>query len=54
MSKHDIALLEKVKVLEKDWNENPRWKDIKRGYAATDVVRLRGTVEIEHMAIDQY
>src|SRR4030095_16959664 len=34
--------------LKKDWAENPRWKGIQRGYTAEDVVRLRGTVHIEH------
>ncbi|GIL04653.1 MAG: isocitrate lyase [Betaproteobacteria bacterium] len=34
--------------LQKDWNENPRWKGIKRGYTADDVVRLRGSLQIEH------
>ncbi|CAG1006025.1 isocitrate lyase [Burkholderiales bacterium] len=34
--------------LKKDWAENPRWRGIKRGYGAEDVVRLRGTVHIEH------
>ena len=34
--------------LQKDWNENPRWKGIKRGYSAEDVVRLRGSVHVEH------
>jgi len=34
--------------LKKDWAENPRWKGIKRGYNAEDVVRLRGSVHIEH------
>ena len=34
--------------LQKDWNENPRWKGIKRGYTADDVVRLRGSIQIEH------
>ncbi len=34
--------------LEKNWNENPRWQGITRGYSAKDVVRLRGTVKIEH------
>ncbi|OQW95492.1 MAG: isocitrate lyase [Beggiatoa sp. IS2] len=48
MSKKDLQLLEKVKILEKDWTESPRWKDVKRGYTATDVVRLRGTLPIEH------
>jgi isocitrate lyase len=35
-------------ALEKDWAENPRWKGIQRGYTAADVVRLRGSVPIEH------
>lgn len=35
-------------ALEKDWAENPRWKGIKRGYTAADVVRLRGSLQIEH------
>ncbi len=34
--------------LQKDWNENPRWKGIKRGYGAEEVVRLRGSVQPEH------
>jgi isocitrate lyase len=39
---------QQIAALEKDWNENPRWKGIKRGYSAADVVRLRGSVKIEH------
>ena len=34
--------------LKKDWAENPRWKGIERGYSAEDVVRLRGSLHIEH------
>src|SRR5436309_3974612 len=34
--------------LKKDWAENPRWKGIRRAYTAEDVVRLRGSVHIEH------
>ena len=37
-----------VEILEQDWASNPRWKDVKRGYAAEDVVRLRGSLAIEH------
>ena len=37
-----------VAKLKKDWAENPRWKSIKRGYSAEDVVRLRGSLQIEH------
>ena len=35
-------------ALEKDWATNPRWKGIKRSYSAADVVRLRGSIPIEH------
>ncbi|MBA2079764.1 isocitrate lyase [Rhodanobacter sp. PCA2] len=31
-----------------DWNNNPRWTGIRRNYTAEDVVRLRGTVPVEH------
>jgi isocitrate lyase len=34
--------------LQKEWAESPRWKGIKRGYTADDVVRLRGSVVVEH------
>jgi isocitrate lyase len=34
--------------LQKEWAENPRWRGIKRGYSAEDVVRLRGSVQEEH------
>src|SRR5688572_25762496 len=39
---------QQIAQLEKDWAENPRWKGIKRGYTAADVVRLRGSLQIEH------
>ena len=34
--------------LTRDWQDNPRWKGVRRAYTAADVVRLRGTVHIEH------
>src|SRR4051812_7845969 len=37
-----------IQKIKKDWAENPRWKGIKRGYAAEDVHRLRGSIAIEH------
>ncbi|WPE16220.1 isocitrate lyase [Candidatus Thioglobus autotrophicus] len=39
---------EQIQALEKDWAENSRWKDVKRDYSAEDVVRLRGSKQIEH------
>jgi len=37
-----------IKKLEQDWAENPRWKSVRRDYTAADVIRLRGSVQIEH------
>ena len=34
--------------IQKDWDTNPRWKGIQRNYTADDVVRLRGSLQIEH------
>jgi isocitrate lyase len=39
---------DQIKQLEKEWAESPRWKGVERGYTAEDVVKLRGTVQIEH------
>ncbi len=42
-----IRELETARI-RKDWNENPRWKGVKRGYTAEDVYRLRGSLLVEH------
>ena len=34
--------------LSMDWNNSARWSGITRGYGAEEVVRLRGTVHVEH------
>jgi len=34
--------------LKLEWSNNSRWAGIKRPYTAEEVVRLRGTVQIEH------
>jgi isocitrate lyase len=39
---------QQIQALAKDWAENPRWKNVKRTYSAEDVVRLRGSLQIEH------
>ena len=41
-TQHEIA------ALEREWSTNDRWKGITRPYSATDVVRLRGTVQIDY------
>ncbi len=39
---------QQISELEKDWTGNPRWQDVTRDYSAADVVRLRGSVVVEH------
>jgi isocitrate lyase len=34
--------------LKLDWTNNPRWAGIERTYSAEDVVRLRGTIPVDH------
>jgi len=43
--KPTLPSAEQIKL---DWANNPRWAGIKRNYTAEDVVRLRGTVHVEH------
>ena len=42
------TMQEAIEQLERDWRENPRWQGITRPYSAADVVRLRGSVQIEY------
>ncbi len=37
-----------IQALEQDWARNPRWHGIARGYGAAEVVRLRGSLRVEH------
>ena len=39
---------QRIAAIQHDWDTNPRWKGIKRGYTAADVERLRGSVQVEH------
>ena len=39
---------QQIAALEKEWASSPRWKGVKRGYSAADVVRLRGSMPIEY------
>jgi isocitrate lyase len=43
-SKHAAA----IEAIKDDWEENPRWRDVRRDYTAADVFRLRGSLVIEH------
>ncbi|MCZ8166874.1 isocitrate lyase [Silanimonas sp.] len=43
-----MSTLPTADQLKHDWATNPRWKGVTRNYTAHDVVRLRGTVPVEH------
>ncbi|HBI82134.1 MAG TPA: isocitrate lyase [Alcaligenaceae bacterium] len=44
LKKHSAA----IEAIKEDWDENPRWRGIKRDYSAEDVFRLRGSLMVEH------
>ena len=35
-------------AIKEDWASNPRWNSVERPYRAEDVLRLRGSIHIEH------
>lgn len=39
---------QQIRKLAAEWADSPRWKGITRAYSAEEVVRLRGSVQIEH------
>lgn len=39
---------EDIQKLQQDWETNPRWEGIVRTYNPEDVVRLRGSIQVEH------
>ncbi len=43
-----MSRAEQIKQLEHEWANSPRWKGITRTYSAEDVLKLRGSVQIEH------
>ena len=38
----------RIEQLEQDWATSPRWKNITRPYSAEEVVKLRGSIDIEY------
>ncbi len=46
-------MLKSADELKKEWSDNARWKGVKRPYTPADVVRLRGTVAVEHSLAKQ-
>ncbi len=39
---------ERIEKLQESWELDTRWKGITRPYSAEDVIRLRGSIDIEH------
>ncbi len=37
-----------IAAIEREWSTDSRWAGIERTYDAADVVRLRGSVRVEH------
>ena len=40
-------------ALENEWSFCARWRGIKRGYTAEEVVKLRGSVQIKYTLADR-
>ncbi|UOQ45996.1 isocitrate lyase [Halobacillus salinarum] len=38
----------RIEKLRNEWSENSRWQDVTRPYEAEDVIRLRGSLDIEY------
>src|ERR1043166_7199703 len=43
-----MARLKAVRNLEREWETEERWNGIVRDYSADDVLRLRGSIDVEH------
>ena len=39
---------EQIQKLDKDWLENPRWNGVKRPYSAEEVLKLRGSYQLDY------
>jgi isocitrate lyase len=43
-----VSQANSASLLEQSWEQDPRWKGIKRPYSGADVLRLAGTVQVEY------
>lgn len=39
---------EQIRQLEQDWQENPRWNGVERPYSAEEVLKLRGSYQLDY------
>ena len=42
------AIRREAENLRTHWSTSPRWEGIERTYSAEDVIRLRGSISVEH------
>tara|TARA_B100001057_G_scaffold152454_1_gene152519 strand:+ start:4475 stop:5773 length:1299 start_codon:yes stop_codon:yes gene_type:complete len=52
---HEVIMnkIRSAEEIQKDWDTNPRWKNVKRDYSAEEVARLSGSVNIEYSLAKQ-
>ena len=48
MTKWEERLEQEAQQLAEEWTANPRWQGVVRNYSARDVIKLRGSVTVEH------
>jgi isocitrate lyase len=48
LKEHGMENRAAVEAIRDDWEQNPRWRGVKRDYTAEDVCRLRGSLRVEH------
>jgi isocitrate lyase len=53
MKKLDGSLNEEIRKLENYWRNDPRWRGVTRNYSAENVLRLRGSLKVEHTIADK-
>jgi isocitrate lyase len=52
-AKQSLIPAGEIQALENYWRSDPRWQGVSRAYTAEKVLRLRGTMKIEHTIADQ-
>ncbi|MDB6018397.1 MAG: isocitrate lyase [Pedosphaera sp.] len=52
-TKGDLIATAEIHTLEKCWRTDPRWRGVTRNYTAEKVLRLRGTIKVEHSIADK-
>jgi isocitrate lyase len=53
LSNRNDLPVEEAEVLETAWRSDPRWQGVSRTYSPEQVLRLRGTMKVQHTIADQ-